>query len=102
MNFGEALELVKKGKLVQRQGWNGKDMFVFMRQSITMHYWDVLNLKSLPQRVKSYLCASDENEDELDIVFSEYLCLKDVDGTIVNGWLASQSDMLEEDWVEVN
>ncbi len=31
LSFGQALELLKEGKLVQRAGWNGKDMFIFMR-----------------------------------------------------------------------
>ena len=33
--------------------------------------------------------------DELN---TAYLCMKAADGTIVNGWLASQTDMLSEDW----
>ncbi|WP_262482542.1 DUF2829 domain-containing protein [Bacteroides neonati] len=35
-----------------------------------------------------------------DVVkFTAYLCMKAADGTIVNGWLASQSDMLANDWM---
>lgn len=33
------------------------------------------------------------------IKFDAYLCMKAADNTIVNGWLASQSDMLADDWV---
>lgn len=29
MNFGKALENLKEGKKVQRQGWNGKGMFIY-------------------------------------------------------------------------
>ena len=28
MTFGEALEAIKKGELVCREGWNGKGMFI--------------------------------------------------------------------------
>ena len=30
MNFGQAVELMKMGACVQRQGWNGKNMFVYL------------------------------------------------------------------------
>ena len=30
-NYGKAIELLKQGKLVARENWNGKNMFVFMR-----------------------------------------------------------------------
>ena len=31
LTFSEAIDQAKAGKLIQRKGWNGKDMFVFMR-----------------------------------------------------------------------
>lgn len=35
------------------------------------------------------------------IKFCSYLCMKDANDNIVNGWLASQSDMLADDWMVV-
>lgn len=35
------------------------------------------------------------------IKFTAYLCMKAADGTVVNGWLASQTDMLANDWMIV-
>ena len=35
------------------------------------------------------------------IKFTAYLCMKAADGTVVNGWLASQTDMLASDWMIV-
>lgn len=35
------------------------------------------------------------------IKFCAYLCMKDANYNIVNGWLASQSDMLADDWMVV-
>lgn len=108
MNFGQAIEALKEGKLVQRKGWNGKGMFVFMRPAddLTVDFI-VHTMKSAPQSLKDYLARqTDPNkEDRLDgedkIRFMPYLCMKASDGSIVNGWLASQTDMLSEDWQEV-
>ena len=109
LSFGEALNLLKQGKLVQREGWNGKGMFIFMRPADELDIDFVVNtVKSLPKAVKDYYRQdiTDENGNpittgENDVVkLTAYLCMKAADGTIVNGWLASQTDMLANDWVE--
>lgn len=101
LTYGQALLAVKTGKLIARAGWNGKDMFVFMRPSDEIPVSVVVNqVKSLPQSVKEYFKkkhpVSSEQEDK--IKFLPYLCMKAADDSIVNGWLASQTDMLSEDW----
>ncbi len=104
MNFGEAIEQVKKGNLVARSGWNGKNMFIFMRPSDSIQTGNIGNIKSLPQSFKDWV---DKNIDDKQnqgeegltpVKFTEYLCMKAADNTVVNGWLASQTDMLSEDW----
>jgi hypothetical protein len=108
VDFGKALIALKEGKRVARNGWNGKGMFIFMRPSDELHIDMVIDkVKSLPQSVKDYylkdvldddgkrIFPADENEK---VKFTEYLCMKAFDGTIVNGWLASQTDMLSSDW----
>lgn len=108
LNFGQAIEALKQGKLVAREGWNGKNMFVFQRPSDTLTTGFIPNVKSLPQSVKDWI---DKNMDDKQnpgeqgltpVKFTAYLCLKSADNTIVNGWLASQSDMLAEDWLILN
>lgn len=103
LNFGQALELVKQGKLVQRAGWNGKAMFIFMRPADYIPVKTVVeNIKSLPQAVKNYYANVTEGAMEnISVAFTPYLCMKAADDSIVNGWLASQTDMLAFDWVEV-
>ena len=104
MNFGEALSALKQEKLVQRSGWNGKGMFIFMRPADTLKTGFIPKVKSLPESVKKWI---DDNIDDKvnqgetglqDVHFTAYLCMKAADNTIVNGWLASQTDMLAEDW----
>lgn len=107
MNFGEAIEALKEGKRAQRSGWNGKGMFIFMRPADELQInFMVDKVKSLPQSVKDYYEQGihddkgnriPELEDDV-VKFTAYLCMKAADGTIVNGWLASQTDMLAEDW----
>ncbi|MBK5721326.1 DUF2829 domain-containing protein [Dysgonomonas sp. Marseille-P4677] len=107
--FGQALESIKHGFLVTRKGWNGKGMFIFMRPADEIRVDIVVNsVKSLPYAVKEYFKQDigDTPANDIpatDVVkFTAYLCMKAADGTIVNGWLASQTDMLSEDWMLFN
>ncbi len=104
LTYGQALEAVKQGQLISREGWNGKGMFVFQRPSDEINIDVVINnVKSLPQSVKDYFKAKDAKEHPSEqglskIKFLPYLCMKAADDSIVNGWLASQTDMLSSDW----
>lgn len=83
MNFGQALELLKQGKRVARQGWNGKKQFIELATNI-----------SYKNANEEIINAGHEAMGNKAIAFV---------GTsgIQIGWLASQADMLSEDWVEV-
>jgi hypothetical protein len=102
LSFGVALEAVKKGNLIAREGWNGKDMFVFQRPEDTLTVQQVVDhVKSLPRKVKDYFyfkTTAPFQTDKTTVKFTSYLCLKAADDSIVNGWLASQTDILAEDW----
>jgi len=111
LSFGHAIEALKQGKRVARQGWNGKGMFIFMRPADQLNVEFVVDkVKSLPKSVKDYYLNDiiDENGERVpvaedDVVqFTAYLCLKAADGTIVNGWLATQTDILAEDWTIID
>jgi hypothetical protein len=93
MDFGQAIVSLKNGEKVSRSGWNGKGMFIFQRPGDTLAADFVSKVKSLPESVKRFLVSQ-----ERDIEFLPYLCMYAADGKIVNGWLASQTDMLAEDW----
>lgn len=89
MNFGLALEAVKKGAKVARDGWNGKDMWVaYSPGSIGLSpdaFWSPAN------RMFAAECDS-------PVPVLPCLTMKTVAGEIVMGWLASQTDMLATDW----
>lgn len=99
--FGQAIGSLKNGFLVRRQGWNGKGMFLFMRPWCVLDDKTIINdVKSLPYNFKEWVKA--HPNDARQRVFSEYIFLKAADGSIVNGWQASQTDMFTDDWELVN
>lgn len=100
--FGQALESLKRGHLVTRKGWNGKGMFIFMRPEDSLPTNMIVNqVKSLPESFKIWVSDNYGDSETDKIKFTAYLCMKAADGTVVNGWLASQTDMLANDWVIV-
>ena len=102
MNFGKALKALKAGKKVAREGWNGKGMFVFQRPGDMLSTDMIVNkVKSLPDSFKKYVNDYYDVTETNMIKFCAYLCMKDANDNIVNGWLASQSDMLADDWMVV-
>lgn len=90
MNFGEAIELLKKGERVCRKGWNGKDMFIYLVQGQEISR---INLRNEAQK---HLGIERRPNDMVRI--GDHIDMKSADGSIVVGWLASQTDMLAEDW----
>lgn len=102
--FGFAIEALKAGQMVRRAGWNGKGMFLFMRPEDTLTTGIIAKVKSLPQSVKDWIDREVDDKDNPGesglnpVKFTAYICMKAADGSIVNGWLASQTDILSEDW----
>lgn len=71
LNFGDAIQFLKDGRKVAREGWNGKGMWLALQVP------DTNSKMSLP-----------------------YIYMRTVSGDLVP-WLASQTDVLAEDWTEV-
>lgn len=87
ISFGDALVLLKEGKKLARQGWNGKGMFVFMVVGSTFN----VNRAPLNQIFA----------EGTEVIYRAHLDLKAVDGTI-GVWTPSTTDILSEDWVIVD
>lgn len=102
--FDFAILALKSGKLVTRSGWNGKAMFLFIRPEDELNTGFIIDkVKSLPQALKDfYIKIGDLPSSQplgfTSVKFGSYICMKDASGSIVNGWLASQTDMLATDW----
>jgi hypothetical protein len=91
MTFGAAIELLKRGKKVARKGWNGKNMFLWLKPATTISSDKIYDpiLKEI----------AEQNGGTIPALGT--ICMKTATGEILTGWLASQTDMLLEDWVEV-
>lgn len=93
MNFGQALEVLNEGKMVSRSGWNGKNMFIYKTVGNTVPKDFIPKFASLPDSVKTFL-----SNRGTDVVFQPSLTMYTAAGEMQPGWLASQSDMLAQDW----
>ena len=90
MDFGKAIEALKRGETVARRGWNGKGMFLTLQKSSTVDGNSMRN-----EGAKKYYA-------DVQCIIASHIDMKAADGTYVVGWLASQTDMLAEDWEIVN
>lgn len=83
MHFGQALEALKAGKRVARIGWNGKGMWLVLVSGWSAH-----------------AAVAHENRTRTALRLLPWIGMKTADNSFVP-WLASQTDLLAEDWVEV-
>ncbi|CAJ1179646.1 hypothetical protein CPR19088_GLDEOEPO_01355 [Companilactobacillus paralimentarius] len=98
MKFGKAIELMKQGYKLKRENWNGKNQFVFLVTSKNLFRAFTCKLS----------CEDDEEVDKdmacqllmhvRDVDFSDVLAIKTTSNQVQLGWLASQTDMLSDDW----
>ena len=93
LRFGLALAALKAGARVARAGWNGKGMWLALscprtREVAAEHFWS-------PQNA----AFARENGGTATVLPS--ITMKTATGEILMGWLASQTDMLAEDWMVV-
>lgn len=86
VDFGTALHLMELGERVQRKGWNGKGMFVY-----------IVPAASYPaQRNAKGVLVGDYPDDM--VPYSSYIALKSASGEVVP-WTISQSDAIATDWM---
>lgn len=94
LDFGEAIRALKGGKRVCRKGWNGKGMWLSLsgvanipKEVDAGNFWSPHNREfaySQPNKVGKVLPC---------------ITMKTATDEILMGWLASQTDMLAEDWM---
>ena len=86
-DFGWALDKMRHGFKVMRNGWNGKGMYIWLVGSTRVQ--------------KSWIKEPGLLEaigDQESIECLGFIRMKTADNKILSGWLASQTDMLSEDW----
>ena len=93
MTFGDAIAALKAGARVARAGWNGKGMWLALscgdtRDVASENFWSPHNAEFARQNGGTAKALPS-------------ITMKTATGEILMGWLASQTDMLAEDWVVV-
>ena len=83
MDFGKAIQLLKEGKRLQREGWNGKKQYIELASNISYknNKNEIINV-------------------EHETIGNNAIAFIGTSGVQI-GWLASQADMLANDWKEV-
>ena len=94
MDFGGAIKALKEGKRVARQGWNGKNMFLIMNGGYAVPKEHVradshISESFLTSRLQSHL------------KIGKHIDMWTATNDLCVGWLASQTDMLAEDWMVI-
>ena len=87
MSFSAALISLKAGEKVAREGWNGKGMFIFLVPGSNFQVNRAPLLGIYPEGTP--------------IDYRPHIDMKTANGEVVP-WVASQSDLIEEDWMIVN
>lgn len=83
MNFGLAIEAARKGKRIARKGWNGKGQYVELASAI------------------SYTSPGGETVNANHEAIGNHAFAFVGTSGVQMGWLASQADMLADDWTIV-
>lgn len=91
MDFGAAIRAMKAGAKVARKGWNGKGM------------WICLSWPGGPEKIEAHKFWSQHTREFAEsqgghAIAQPYFIMKTASDELQSGWLASQSDMLAEDW----
>lgn len=85
LSFGHALMVLKDGKKVARAGWNGKGMYLILVDGTK----DAKLTEGTP-----YAVATGGNI----VTINPHIDMMTATGEMQPGWLASQTDMLANDW----
>lgn len=86
MTFGLAIEAMKKGYKVARNGWNGKGMWIYLMSPL------FLPADKVNERTRKCIGEGKALDSQ------PYIVMWTAQGKWQPGWLASQADMLAEDW----
>jgi len=88
MNFGEAIKKLKEGEKVARKGWNGhhKDMWICLMPAL------YLESDKVNGRTKQHIGKN------TDLDCQPYIAMWTAKHKWQPGWLASQADILADDW----
>ena len=104
MSFGNAIHAMKQGKRVARAGWNGKGMFIYLNKGSFDH--GMLGFDpgedprpDHPSTIDGISLGLFTSGDHGTVTRLPNINMRSASGATVIGWLASQTDMLADDWM---
>jgi hypothetical protein len=93
MNFGQAIELLKRGSKVYRSGWNGKGQWVVLMPELKLPPFNSQEPGAkVNDRTAKHIGPNTPLESQ------PYMALWTAQGKWQPGWVPSTSDCLAEDW----
>jgi hypothetical protein len=87
MTFSEALDALKGGVCIARRGWNGQGMYLYLVSSSEFYVSRAPLNRILPEGER--------------VNYRAHIDMRTAQGDHVP-WVASQSDLLAEDWITVD
>lgn len=101
MSFGHALQALKEGHRVARAGWNGKGMWIALTPGSVFDARHAKPGHAAKFRAEELHADLPHDGTENVIELTAHIDMRAADGSMVIGWLASQTDMLADDWLIV-
>jgi len=93
MDFGAALIELKKGKKVARTGWNGKDSFIVLMSELNLSSFNTTGTnRKVNDRTAKWI------GEDTPLESLAYIAMFTAEKKWQPGWVASQEDILSEDW----
>lgn len=99
MDFGDAIKALKRGCSVAREGWNGKGMYIVLMPELNLppyNYMGPYSTQGLERKVNDRTAKWIGKDTPLES--QPYLAMFTAQKKWQPGWLASQADILAEDW----
>lgn len=93
ISFSDALNFLKAGRRIQRLGWNGKGMFIVLMPRLQL---PPFNTQGTDRKVNDRTAKWIGEDQPLDC--QPYIAMYTAQKQWQPGWLASQADMLADDW----
>lgn len=93
-NFGWAIEQLKAGEKVCREGWNGKGMFIVMMSGMKLPaFSDQTTDRKVNDRTAKWI------GEDTPLDSQPYIAMFTATKQWQPGWVCSQADMFSEDWM---
>jgi len=102
MSFGHALVALQSGCRVAREGWNGKRMWIALTPGSVFNVQHAKPGHAAKHRADELAADLPHDGTEQQIELLPHIDMRAADGTMVIGWLASQTDMLANDWTLID